>query len=200
MTPGSAVQSTQALAWGAKIRRNLEWSFLLIVILLLFFWLVKSPLVSKSSHSVIHSPFSHGEKPPVLFSRNSRVVLLKTCSFSVSVNKYDYPTLHTTSLRSQTHCLMLMISQTPAPPLTFSPPLSLPRLNTSLDSGRKREWTNGEIGIDIYSLPRVKSTAGEKLVCNTGTLRPAVVWGMGWGTGGDICIFMAEYGFPGGSW
>ena len=64
---------------------------------------------------------------------------------------------------------------------------------------------SGEIGLDIHSLPRVKSTAGEKLVCNTGTLRPAMVWGgvMGEGRGaqegGDICISMVEYGFPGGS-
>ena len=45
---------------------------------------------------------------------------------------------------------------------------------------------NGEIGIDIHSLPRVKSTAGEKLVCNTGTLRPAMVWGVRQGRGGEL--------------
>ena len=51
--------------------------------------------------------------------------------------------------------------------------------------GERESGMNGEIGIDIYSLPRVKSTAGEKLVCNTGTLKPVMVWGRGGDGGGE---------------
>ena len=40
---------------------------------------------------------------------------------------------------------------------------------TSGHSGRRRELTNGESRINIYTLPGIKQRAGEKLLCNTGS-------------------------------
>ena len=40
---------------------------------------------------------------------------------------------------------------------------------TSGHSGRRRELTNGESRINIYTLSGIKQIAGENLLCNTGS-------------------------------
>ena len=144
MTPGSAVQSTQALAWGAKIRRNLEWSFLLIFILLLFFWLVKSPLFSKSSHSVIHSPFSHGEKPPVLFSRNSPVLCFwrRVPSQSAWTSMTTLPSTQLHSVHKRRLNTDNFTDPRPAPHVFTSESAEAEHLPRQWEKERVDEWRN----------------------------------------------------------
>lgn len=54
---------------------------------------------------------------------------------------------NTTSLHLGKNALLNADNFRPRPALTFSPPLSLPMLNTSLTAGERESGMNGEIGV-----------------------------------------------------